>query len=103
MSKGAGGWTYCHRTGKRGYGSKSAAKQAHRTVGRKIRVYLCPECKKYHITKYDGMPKVDQAFFLHFGHDKPRMKRSTRSFYEGKPRVDTDDLLKALAKKEATK
>ena len=103
MTKGTGGWTYCSRTGKRGYGSKSAARQASGTMGRKIRVYFCQKCKKYHITKNEGMPRVDQAFFLHFGHDKPRMKRSTRSFYENKPRVDPEELLKALEKKEASK
>lgn len=37
-------------TGKICFESRKAARRAHRTVSNKIRVYLCPNCHRYHAT-----------------------------------------------------
>ena len=36
---------------KRGYPSKKSARQANRTNGANLRVYLCSVCRAYHVTR----------------------------------------------------
>lgn len=36
---------------KRPFGSKQQAHQAVQTMSQRVRVYVCPECRKYHVTK----------------------------------------------------
>ena len=43
----------CHKTGKRCYPSEKTAKRATKTVGNKIRVYLCPDCHRFHVTSQE--------------------------------------------------
>jgi hypothetical protein len=38
---------------KRCYASRSAAKAAHTKAGHRIRVYLCRDCKRWHVTNQD--------------------------------------------------
>ena len=50
-----GGGTLCPRTGKFGYLTRVAAKEAGKRVkrnyGQRVRVYKCPDCPSWHLTK----------------------------------------------------
>lgn len=41
----------CAQTGKRCFGSKHQARCANRKVANKFRVYICPHCHRFHITR----------------------------------------------------
>ncbi len=41
----------CAATGQRSFGSKAGARKANQSNSKRIRVYLCPDCHHFHITK----------------------------------------------------
>ena len=41
----------CSETGKRCFASKHEGRRASRKVGNRLRVYLCPHCHRFHITR----------------------------------------------------
>lgn len=76
--------TIC-RCGKRGYGSATAAKEAHRTAPFRIRPYLCDEKDLWHVANQDK----DRLEFKpayggrkNRGHRKPRELAPERSLEE---------------------
>jgi hypothetical protein len=40
----------CEATGKRGYGSAKAARDANKGVSNRFRVFPCPMCRDFHVT-----------------------------------------------------
>ena len=40
----------CAKSGKRGFHSRNQARAAHRSNGKRVRVYICPECHHWHVT-----------------------------------------------------
>jgi hypothetical protein len=58
---------------KRGFPGVNAARQSITEMSNSVRVYLCPECKQYHVTKErNGKPASSMRAFRAYSARKRR-------------------------------